>query len=353
MKGVRAMYRRVRDFRGIRPCYRNDVHEVMRQLDARGLHRRQPGNRKILRCQYSTKGPNHTWHIDGNDKLRFYGIWIHLCIDGYSRSVIWLHAGTSNRNPRLIARYFLDAVETENGCPRLVRADRGCENSLVAIIQMSFRYRHHDSLAGVNSFRYGKSIHNQRAEYFNGYLKKSWICFWQKHFEAMVEAEILELSNPIHIHCVQYCFLPLIERQLYSERIEWNNQRIHKQTLAAGPFGKPDMLYFCPPSGTPNMLCTIDDDLQQQADTMACEKGSTLTVANVAFRQLCSTVFTLPRSMDSYSVDDAMASYLTTANHITTLMASLNLIEPDNFVQAFEIYEKIVNSSHTKYILLL
>ncbi|XP_039602420.1 uncharacterized protein LOC120524672 isoform X1 [Polypterus senegalus] len=172
MKGVRAMYRRVRDFRGIRPCYRNDVHEVMRQLDARGLHRRQPGNRKILRCQYSTKGPNHTWHIDGNDKLRFYGIWIHLCIDGYSRRVIWLHAGTSNRNPRFIARYFLDAVETENGetftfvssCPRLVRADRGCENSLVAIIQMSFRYHHHDSLAGVNSFRYGKSIHNQRAE---------------------------------------------------------------------------------------------------------------------------------------------------------------------------------------------
>ncbi|XP_028679625.2 uncharacterized protein LOC114668155 [Erpetoichthys calabaricus] len=184
MKGVRAMYRRVRDFRGIRPCYRNDVHEVMRQLDARGLHRRQPGNRKILRCQYSTKGPNHTWHIDGNDKLRFYGIWIHLCIDGYSRRVIWLHAGTSNRNPRFIARYFLDAVETENGCPRLVRADRGCENSLVAIIQMSFRYRHHDSLAGVNSFRYGKSIHNQRAEYFNGYLKKSWISFWQKHFEV-------------------------------------------------------------------------------------------------------------------------------------------------------------------------
>lgn len=47
------------------------------------------------------------------------------------------------------------------GCPRLVRADRGCENSLVAVMQMSFRYRHNDSLAGVKSFKYGKSVHNQ------------------------------------------------------------------------------------------------------------------------------------------------------------------------------------------------
>ncbi|CAJ0917378.1 unnamed protein product [Ranitomeya imitator] len=192
---------------------------------------------------------SHEFTFQCNDKLKFYGIWVHLGIDGFSRRIIWLQAGTSNRKPGFIARYYLDAVIRENGCPQLVRADRGKENKLVALLQTSFRQRHCDSLAGINSFRYGKSVHNQRAECFNSYLKKSWICLWQERFEKMVGSDILDISNPVHIHCLQFSFLQLIQNELKLEAMEWNNHNIRKQRGVVGPFGKPELLYYSPPEG--------------------------------------------------------------------------------------------------------
>ena len=44
---------------------RNDVADVMRQLNASGMQRRYPGQKKIYRRNYHSCGPNDTWHIDG------------------------------------------------------------------------------------------------------------------------------------------------------------------------------------------------------------------------------------------------------------------------------------------------
>ena len=46
--------------------HRDDVHRAMQLLDASGLMRRKPGKCRIDRIQYSSRGPNDTWHIDGN-----------------------------------------------------------------------------------------------------------------------------------------------------------------------------------------------------------------------------------------------------------------------------------------------
>ncbi|KAM4722997.1 uncharacterized protein WCC33_009195 [Rhinophrynus dorsalis] len=341
LKGIRAKHKRIRDVRGLQPCYRNDVHEIMRQLDKDGLLRRRPGHCKIPRRVYSTKGPNDTWHIDGNDKLRFYGIWIHLGIDGFSRRVLWLHAGTSNRKPEFIARYFIDAVVRENGCPHLVRADRGKENVSVAVIQKSFRYRQNDSLSGPNSFRYGKSVHNQRAECFNGHLKKSWICMWQRHFEAMLEADILELSNPIHIHCLQFCFLPIIAKELDRERIEWNNHKIRKQAHTDGHFGKPDFLFYAPTQGTQNQLLPVDQDLQHYAETIACKKGAPMEVANISFRKHCSTLLKQAGQHKISSLKEAMSAYLLISNNIGDKINTQHLDLPKTFLEACAIYNHV------------
>ena len=46
------------------------------------------------------------------------------------------------------------------GCPRVVRADHGTENCLVAKVHIGFRMHHSDDLAGVKSFIYGPSTAN-------------------------------------------------------------------------------------------------------------------------------------------------------------------------------------------------
>ncbi len=47
------------------------------------------------------------------------------------------------------------------GCPSIVRADRGTENTTVAFIQPALRHYHMDSLAKEKSFLYGRSTANQ------------------------------------------------------------------------------------------------------------------------------------------------------------------------------------------------
>jgi len=47
------------------------------------------------------------------------------------------------------------------GCPRIVRADRGTENSRIAYLQPFLRRNGTDALAGSNSFQYGRSASNQ------------------------------------------------------------------------------------------------------------------------------------------------------------------------------------------------
>lgn len=96
-----------------------------------------------------------------------------MYIISFSRKVLWLAAGTTNNDPRVIARYFVDCVHSLNGkfcfftlllllllflgCPKMVRTDYGTENSLLAIIQQILRHNSSDR----TSFLYGKSTHNQ------------------------------------------------------------------------------------------------------------------------------------------------------------------------------------------------
>ena len=88
---------------------------------------------------------------------------------------------TTNSQPGVIVKYFLEAVDTVGGmymhykcatsmyvwsfvlcvgCPSVVRCDPGTENYLLAKAQVALRLCHGDGLAGERSFIYGPSSVN-------------------------------------------------------------------------------------------------------------------------------------------------------------------------------------------------
>ncbi|KAK4012443.1 hypothetical protein OUZ56_021542 [Daphnia magna] len=85
-----------------------------------------------------------------------YGFIIHGAIDGYSRLIPYISL-ENNNNSETVVGLFEKSVE-EWGYPASVRSDLGGENVLVANFMINAR--------GVirNSFRTGKSVHNQRVE---------------------------------------------------------------------------------------------------------------------------------------------------------------------------------------------
>ena len=113
---------------------------------------------------YTVKGPNYVWHVDGYDKLKPFGFCIHGCIDGYSQRIMWLEVASSNNNPAVVAKYYLDCLINVKYAPRILRADYGTENSTLSYMQPIFRYNSRDSMAGIKSFMSGRSTSNQRIE---------------------------------------------------------------------------------------------------------------------------------------------------------------------------------------------
>ena len=191
----------------------NQVRLLLSVLDSRNVEMRR--RHRLQRRSYYNAGPNDVWHVDGYDKLKPYGISVHGCIDGYSRSVIWLNACTSNKQPAVVANFFVTAVDEVKGCPARVRADDGTENSYIRQMQIFFRSEHTEAYHGEKSFVTGKSTANQRIEWFWGLLRKEGVQFWLNIFQDLKDRDLFD-GGFLDRNLAVYCFLPLIQVTYHS-----------------------------------------------------------------------------------------------------------------------------------------
>ena len=161
--------------------------------------------RKLTRREDHSFGPNHTWHIDGYDKLKPFGIAIHGAIDGYSRRILRFKSSSSN-NPKVIANYYLCCIKELNLIPHVVRGDNGTENVTVCGIQRFLRRNHTDSQSNDKSFIYGHSAANQRIESWWSQLFKSMTSWWITFFKGMVVNGLFDISLNLHLQCLRFWF---------------------------------------------------------------------------------------------------------------------------------------------------
>ena len=106
-------------------CRQADVRRIIKGIDPEGVNRRR--RRRLHRRKYISPGPNFAWHIDGHDKLKPFGFSIHGCLDGFSRKILWLEVGPTNKMPEVVAKYYLDTVKHLGGVPVKLKADDGTE----------------------------------------------------------------------------------------------------------------------------------------------------------------------------------------------------------------------------------
>ena len=242
--GYREMTRRLRIKHGLKVT-RDTIMRSMRVIDPQGVENRR--RHRLQRRKYFTPGPNFLWHLDGWDKLKPYGFSVHGCIDGFSRRILWLEVASSNKNPKVIADYFLSAIQQLGGVPRLVRSDKGTENTLIATIQKMFRSDDRDGLAGGKSFIQGKSTANQRIEAFWSKLRQGCGGWWMNFFKDLRDSGTYKDYDLLHRECLKFCFMPVLRQELYSVAKLWNTHQIRvKRGEADVPGGKPDLMFFLP-----------------------------------------------------------------------------------------------------------
>ncbi|XP_045176804.2 uncharacterized protein LOC123537228 [Mercenaria mercenaria] len=177
----------------------------------------------IRRRVYQVSGPNALWHIDGNHKLIRWGFVIHGGIDGYSRVVTFLKVALNNRSETMQQAFFsgTDAY----GVPSRLRSDHGLENVGVGAFMIAHRG------ANRGSFISGRSVHNQRIERLWRDLFQSCTTVFNRLFHHLESTQQLDLSDNVQLWCLQYVYLPRIQKALDRFREAWNH---HKMTSEKG-----------------------------------------------------------------------------------------------------------------------
>lgn len=267
--GYRQMHQKLRLDYGL-VLSRETVRTALASLDPEGVSLRS--RHKLKRRQYFAKGPNFVWHLDGYDKLKPFGFCIHGAIDGFSRRIMWLEVGHTNNNPRTIASYFSDCIKQVGGVPWRCRSDAGTENVHVAAMQRFFRRNANDEFSGEKSFQYGRSTSNQRIESWWAYLKKSETSWWINYFKDLRDQGLYNDSDPIHVECLKFCYMPLLREELHRVAKNWN---LHKIRLSSGneqsPCGRPDMNYFVPEAfGAISYLQPVSQEDLDVANEICC-----------------------------------------------------------------------------------
>jgi len=71
--------------------------------------------RRLQRRRFWSAGVNDLWAVDQHDKWKKFGLALHTGIDPFPGKTHWMKVWWTNNNPKLIASYYLDAVDT-TGC---------------------------------------------------------------------------------------------------------------------------------------------------------------------------------------------------------------------------------------------
>lgn len=240
--GYRAMWHRlVHDYKLY--VKRKTVLELLWQLDPEGVQQRK--SKRLRRRVYTSPGPSHTWHLDGYDKLKPFGLCIHGAIDGYSRKILWLEVGPTNNDPQVIAGYFMECVADVGHIPGVVRCDQGTEHTTIEFLQPFL----HETVNGEcvqKTFMVGKSTSNQRIEAWWSILRKQLTGWWINYFKDLRDNGSFCDADNLQRECLKFCFTRLLQKELDSMRIQWNMHIISTSRNAECPRGKPDLMFDLP-----------------------------------------------------------------------------------------------------------
>ena len=318
--GYRKMWNKLRTTYGIN-IPRDAAMKILREVDPTGTAKRK--GRKLIRRTYISSGPNCTWHTDGYDKLKPFGLPIHGCVDGFSRKCLWLKVVGTNKNPVVPASFYISTVDELGLCPALARTDCGTENGQLSAIQCAF----------IDN-KYGNSHANQRIENWWSHCRKGYSGWVINFFKELVDSGKL---IPGH----------------FIIKEEWNNRYIRRSNFTQIS-GVPDELLNFPETRgyTDQGVSQSKSDIE--LNTVLREKPrlinacGSLNCSFIMTSVMLTTFITILNEMDEHSeaeealnVDDEdLFSYF---NYIVR-MEGLTY-PPGDWKSAKELFETIIERS--------
>jgi hypothetical protein len=164
---------------------RASIFNIVKELDPIGLQRCT----NDMQCHYEefiVPSPDYIWSLDGHDKLLDWGIEIYAAIDAYSRFIIWIYVGVSNRTEQSVAVQYNSTIAQTGYHPRILRTNLGKETLLMLEIHFSVARTSELGIKLEECYYYSTSRKNQRIELWWSQLERSCLWRWRVSFIQFV-----------------------------------------------------------------------------------------------------------------------------------------------------------------------
>jgi len=198
--------------------------------------------------------------VDQHDKLKKYGLALHVGIEPMSGVCLWLNAWHNNNNPKLILSYYLDYVEAYGCKPALVRAsdmfpltysraidiplvtqsDPGTENWYIANAQSFLREWHDPAMQGCLAHRWMSHKKNIKPEIFWSQVRRRFSPGAESLIARGVVEEAYNPDNMQEAFVFRCVFMPWISAELEGFRDRVNNARKRRDRNKVLPHGIPN-----------------------------------------------------------------------------------------------------------------
>ena len=76
--------------------------------------------KRFKRRTFLAVGPNEMWSLDQHDKFKRYGLFFHVGLDPFPGVIHWCKVWWTVRNPKLIARFYIDTARSLGGKSLLI-----------------------------------------------------------------------------------------------------------------------------------------------------------------------------------------------------------------------------------------
>ena len=116
------------------------------------------------------------------------------------------------------------------------------------------------SLAITVSSMESLATSNQRIESWWRQLRRSCADWWISYFKDLEYRGLFCNEDIIHVECLQFCFMSILQNELHEAAKLWNTHVIRPSHNEHSPSGRPDTLYCIPEAtGTVNYLVNLEN----------------------------------------------------------------------------------------------
>ncbi|KAI0054561.1 hypothetical protein BV25DRAFT_1922583 [Artomyces pyxidatus] len=198
---------------------RDTVLAYLKQVEPAAVAARK--HKKFVRRRFWAAGIHDIWAIDQHDKMKRFGLYLHVGLDPFSGLILWCKIWWTNHNPRLITSFYIEAARRLKAVPLITQSDPGTENFGVANAHTTIRQRLDPSLAGTLQHRWMREHQNIKPEIHWSILRKDWAPGFEDILEQGVENGWYDINILMEKHLFRWLAIPWLQRELDA----WVRQR--------------------------------------------------------------------------------------------------------------------------------